>query len=297
MFENGGRIMFVLFTDTDTDITPEVAKEYDYHLISMPYIIDNKEVYPYVDFDHFESKKFYDLLRSGVVPKTCGISPMSYYQAFEPFFKEGKDVLYVHFSSAMSSTFSAMNLAIEQLKEKYPERHVYTIDTYGITICSYVLVREIGDRAKKGASLEELMNWAKEEVQHFATYFYADDLKFFAKSGRVSGFSGFMGNIFGIHPIICMDKNGQMDAIGKERGRVSSLRKMLEYVEKLGDHIKDYRLIVGHTDAIEPAEMFGKMLKEKFGDDLNIEYVVVNPTAGSHCGPSCVGVSFHAIHR
>ena len=128
--------MFVLFTDTDTDITPEVAKEYGYNLISMPYVIDGKEIKPYEDFQEFDYKTFYSTLRKGVIPSTCGISPTTYIDYFESFLKDGKDILYVHFSKAMSSTFNAMNLALEELKEKYPERTVYLIDRKGIRICS-----------------------------------------------------------------------------------------------------------------------------------------------------------------
>ena len=51
--------MYQLFTDTDTDITPKVAAEYGYKLISMPYVIDGKEIYPYVDFEEFDSKAYY----------------------------------------------------------------------------------------------------------------------------------------------------------------------------------------------------------------------------------------------
>ena len=65
--------MLILFTDTDTDITPKMAKEYGYHLISMPYSIDGKTVYPYVDFDEFDAHAFYDTLRNGALPTTSAL--------------------------------------------------------------------------------------------------------------------------------------------------------------------------------------------------------------------------------
>ena len=94
--------MFQLFTDTDTDITPEVAKEYGYKLISMPYIIDEKEIKPYEDFLEFDYKAFYDQLRGGVLPKTCALSPMAYKEYFEDELAKGNDILYVHFSKNMN---------------------------------------------------------------------------------------------------------------------------------------------------------------------------------------------------
>lgn len=103
--------MYQLFTDTDTDITPEIAKEYGYKLISMPYTLKGEDVYPYVDFEEFDYKTYYNVLRGGELPKTFALSPQAYVEYFEPTLKVGKDILYVHFSSAMSGTFNAMNLA------------------------------------------------------------------------------------------------------------------------------------------------------------------------------------------
>ena len=83
----------------------------------------------------------------------------------------------------------------------------------------------------------------------------------------------------------------------KCRGRKQTLQKLLQYVIELEEDIKEHRVIIAHTDALGIAEEFGAMLKDHFGEDLNIEYEVVNPTAGSHCGPNAMGVSFHAKHR
>ena len=197
----------------------------------------------------------------------------------------------------MSGTFDAMNIALEELYEKYPGRKFYSIDTKGITINSYIIVREVARLFKEGKSLEEVLAWANEEVDHFATYFYADDLKFFARSGRVSNFTAIMGSLIGIHPILHMASDGMMKSVSKARGKMPTLTKIVDYVTELGLDVKKYGIVIGHSDAKEIAERLASMIKAKLGDDLDIEYVEVNPTAGSHCGPGNVGVSFHAIHR
>ena len=289
--------MYTLFTDTDTDITLEEAKKFGYKLISMPYCVDGKEVYPYEDYEVFDYESFYGNLREGIIPTTCAISPVKYIEYFEEEFKNGKDILYVHFSKAMSGTFNAMNIAYEELKERYPERKLYTIDTKGITILSNLIVKEIGDMHLAGKSIEEIMVWANNEVDHFATYFFADNLDFFKRSGRVSNVSAFMGTIIGIKPIIYMDHEGMMTNITKERGRTKALNKLVKYVEELSVDIYNHRVIIGHTDSIELAKKLGALLIEKYGESLKIEYVVVNPTAGSHCGPDAVGVAFYAKHK
>ena len=295
--KNRGFIMYTLFTDTDCDITPEIAAQYGYKLISMPYTIEGQLVFPYVDFKEFDYKTFYNRLRKGVIPTTSALSPVEYINYFEPEFKAGRDILYVHFSAAMSATFNSMRLALDELSEKYPDRKVYTIDTKGITLGSYNICHYIGEMYKNGASIEEIQKWAATEVDKTAFYFYADDLKFFGKSGRVSGFAAFFGNVIGLKPIIYIGNDGKMTTKDKCRGRKNTLQKLLDYVIDLQEDIKNYRVTIAHTDALDIAEEFANMMKAHFGDDLKIEYEVVNPTAGSHCGPNAIGVSFHAKHR
>lgn len=289
--------MLTLFTDTDTDFTPAVAEEYGYKLISMPYSIDAKTFYPYEDSETIDLHAFYDGLRNGVLPTTGGISAERYKNYFRPEFEKGNDILYVHFSAAMTITFRAMDEAVEELLKEFPERRFYHIDTKGITIVSYSIVREIGDMIKAGRTVDEVLAWADREVLHFAQYFFADDLKFFKRSGRVSGIAATMGTLVGIRPIICMNDEGKMVSIGKERGRANAMDRLVKVVEELGDDIKNHHFIVGHTDAPELAAELVNTLHQRFGDDLCIETVVTNPTAGSHCGPNGVGVSFHAKSR
>ena len=289
--------MYTLFFDSDSDITLEVAKKYNAKLISMPYVVDGEEVYPYVDFEKFDEKEFYGMLRRGVLPSTCALSEENYRQYFEPELEKGNDILYVHFSRAMTVSFEAADACIKQLLEKYPGRRIELIDTMGITIVSYNIATQIGELVLQGKSIDEIKAWADENVLKTAVYFYADNLKFFARSGRVSGFSAFMGGMIGVKPIIYMNAEGKMVSIDKAIGRKKALDKVVNYVVELEDHIKDYPVVVGHCDALEIVEELIKLLKAKFGEDLKVEIVNVNPTAGSHCGPDTIGVTFHAKHR
>ena len=289
--------MLVFFTDSDCDITPDIAKEYGFELISMPYFVNDKEIKPYVDWQDFNSKEFYDMLRGGVIPKTSAISPSKYIEYFEPHFKAGNDIIYVHFSKNMSGTFNAMNLALEELYEKYPERKVYSIDTKAITALSYLIIKEIGKLYKEGKTALELIKWAETEVQKYAIYFYVDDLTFFRQSGRVSGLAGVFGNLLNIHPIIHINSDGIMTNITKARGKNNTINKIIEMIDEIQDNIASHKIIVAHSDAYDIALLVKNKLIEKYGEGLDIEFVVVNPTAGSHCGPNCVGVAFHAKHR
>ena len=292
--------MITYFTDTDCDVTSAVAKKYGYKLISMPYSIFGKDVHPYVDFDEFDDKSFYQTLRKASkdeLPTTSALTKEKYIEYFEPEFAKGNDIFYVHFSARMTATFGFMKMALDELKEKYPDRKFYEVDTKGITIASYNIACEIGDMILSGKTPEEILLWAKTEVDKFATYFYANDLKFFRKSGRVGGLAAIMGTIIGIRPIITMDSGGVMTNIGKVRGKEAAIEKLLYYVDELGEDIKDHRIIIGHCDCMDDALRLKSGLEAKYGTLDNVEIVAVNPTAGSHCGPDTIGINFHARHR
>ncbi len=289
--------MYKIFVDSDSDFTLEDVKKYDLGMISMPYEWEGKNVYPYVDYETIDFHAFYDKLRSGVVPSTSAVNPEEYVALFEPYFKEGKDILYVSFSHALSSTFNSLRLAQEILKEKYPDRFIETFNTKGITGCAYLAGIEIIEYILEGNhSLEEIRKFAIENTDHTACYLYADNLKFFAKSGRVSGFAALMGGIIGIKPIICLDKDGKMVTVEKARGRQNAIARIIQIVEDLEENIADHRVVITHTDFPEGVEIVKQKLIEKFGK-LNFEVRCVNPTNGCHSGPDCVSVSFHAKHR
>lgn len=288
--------MYVLFTDTDCDMTPERCKKYGYRLISMPYTIEGELVRPYEDFETFDAHAFYDRLRGGVLPTTSAISKQNYIDYFEPDFKAGNDILYVHFSRVMTNTFDFMDQAVKELLEKYPERKFYEVDAKGITTIGMNVALSVGDLYLEGKTAEEIVEWSKTEVDHFAMYFMADDLKFFHRSGRVGGLSAMMGTLIGIRPIIYMDANGRMTSCGKAKGRKKTLEALVDKVVELGDDVKNHRILVGHSDSLELAQQFVEMLKERIGE-CEVEYVEVNPTAGSHCGPNGIGVTFHATQR
>ena len=288
--------MLKIYTDTDTDITPAIAAEYGYTLISMPYSVDAKTTYPYVDFETFDAHAFYDMLRKGTLPTTSAISKEQYLNYFQEDFKAGNEILYVHFSRAMTNTFDAMDQAVAQLKAQYPAARFEEIDTKGITTISYAIVREVGDLVKAGKSLDQILEWAKAEVDKFAMYFFADDLKFFRRSGRVSGLAATMGTLIGVRPLIHMSQAGKMESVGTVKGRPNAMKALVDKLAELGDEIEKHRICIGHTDAPEIAHEVGRMIEERFGKQ-NLEYVDVNPTAGSHCGPNGVGVCFHAKNR
>ena len=197
----------------------------------------------------------------------------------------------------MSGTFENMDRAVKKLLEKYPERKFFEVDLKGISALCLNLLKEISDKSKTEISGDELKVWAENEVNHFALYFFADNLKFFKQSGRVSNLAGTVGTMLGIRPIIYVNDDGKMLSIGKEKGRFKAAEKLISYVKELGEDIKNHRIIIASTDNDELVDEIKKRLMEEFGGDLNIETDAVNPTIGAHCGPDAVGICFYAKHR
>lgn len=289
--------MYKLFFDSDCDVTLEVAKKYNATLISMPYALNGEEVSPYKDWKVFDAHTFYDALRKGDAnPTTSALNEREYIEYFEPVLKEGKDILYVHFSRQMSATFNSCDAAIKTLLAQYPERRIQLIDTKAISISALLTCIRIGELVNEGKSIDEIVAVSEDIIMTSSVYFYADNLKFFARSGRVSGFSAFMGGMIGVKPIIYMSSEGKMVSIDSAIGRRKALDKILSYVEKKQDDFKKYPVLIANADSLALVDEFVAKLKEKFGE---FEYTVVdvNPTAGCHCGPDVIGIAFHGKER
>jgi len=197
----------------------------------------------------------------------------------------------------MTMTFGNMRKALDTLKSKYPERRFLEIDTKGITIISFLIARDAAKLLQSGKTPEEVVEWAKTEVPCYRQYFFADDLKFFRRSGRVSGIAATMGGLIGVRPIVHMSDEGKMVSIGTEKGRVKAIERLLSFVDEFGDDIKSHGVVIGHTDAPEIVQEISDRLKEKYGNDLDITILITNPTSGAHCGPNGVGIAFHSLPR
>jgi len=290
--------MYVLYADSDCDITPESARRLGYKtIIPMPFSIDGENFYPYKNMEGFDLQSFYKKLYEGVMPKTSSVNVEEYKEYFEKEFAEGNDIFYIHFSEAMSMTFQNMRQAYKELQKKYPERKLFEADAKGITVIAYALLEEAAEQYKKGLSPEELMKWFNDNVDHWAMYLFADNLQFFKRSGRVSGLTATMGTILGIRPLIWITPEGKMESYGTARGRQKAVNALVDKVVELGEDLEHHKIYIGHTCADECVELAVAALRERLGDRVTIETIVTNPTAGSHCGPNAMGIAFHAVHK
>ena len=288
---------YILFTDTDCDFTSRTAAEAGYSLISMPYLIEEDCIFPWEDFDEFDFHAFYDMLREGTVPKTCSVNPERYIEYFEPAFASGKDIVFVHFSGQMSGTLQNMAVALDELKEKYPDRKVYAIDTLASCCCARNIALAIADLAKAGAAPEELVAWSEREVNHFAGFGVLEDLEYLVRGGRLPGFTGAIAKVIGIKPIIFIDTDGVLKSCGRVRGWRKAIRYFLERMDSLSFDPEKYRVVITHADAPEAAEKLKNAVLEAYDGKPEILIDYLNPTVGCHTGPGGVFISFYAKGR
>lgn len=291
--------MITYFCDSDCDISKKEAEHLGFELISMPYVIDGKEIFPYIGDYEFNPHEFYDYLRNcKTIPSTCSLSSEEYKKYFEPELKKGNDIFYAHFSGKMSSTFSAMNIAADELKETYPNAKFYFLDLCAITTLAYAELVEISKLIKEGNSPEDIIRIFNERIlNNYALLAFSDDLKFFKKSGRLNGISATLGQMINAKPILSIDNHGIMSAIDKQIGKKNAIKWIISNMKKIGDDVAGHTIYVTHSDCMNIVDEVIKSLKKEFGENLNIKVLDINPTIGIHCGPDSLGIVFHSIRR
>ena len=188
-------------------------------------------------------------------------------------------------------------LTIDDLKKEFPTWRFEEVDTLAITGLSKAIIEEALPLYEKGASLDEVKKAIEDARQHFAITLFADDLKFFKASGRVSGISAFLGGALGIKPIISIDKDGYMKPVGKVAGKKKAFMTIIEDIEKKGDDIANHPFLIVHSDISKELLDYLRGLIVKHFGDIKAEEIIVSPVGGSHAGPDCLGIAFHAKHR
>ena len=281
--------MSILFCDTDCEITFDEAEKLNIRFILMPYTLNDKEYY----FDLGKTtdyKGFFNEVRKGALPTTAALNTNDYLEYFEPVLKQGEDILYVAFSSAMSNTFEYMNKAIEELKIKYPERKITVYDTRSISIGSGMQIYYAALMKQNGASDEEIIEFLKSFTPKVRTIFVVEDLKHLKRGGRISSAAATFGTLFNIKPILHIPmESGKVESLAKAKGRKMAVRMLAEYATQNTD--TNYRIMVTHADCENDADNLIEAIKEKL-PQAEITKQFVGPVIGAHCGADVLGVSY-----
>ena len=287
---------YVLITDSSADLSQEMVQELGVTVLPLSFTIQGKTYRNYPDNREMDLPLFYDMLRAGELATTSAVNVAEYTQAVEPILQEGKDVLILAFSSGLSSTYQASVLAAGELREKYPDRKIYTVDTLCASMGQGLLVYLAAQEQRKGKSIEEVRDWAEETKLHLCHQFTVDDLHFLKRGGRISATTAVVGSMLQIKPVLHVDNEGHLINIGKARGRQASLKALVDKMEKTVTEEGRKTVFISHGDCRKDAVTVADMVRERFGtQDIRINFV--GPVIGAHSGPGTLALFYLGTER
>lgn len=288
--------MAVLFCDTDCELWYTTAKDLGLKVIQMPYIIDGEEIMydlgENTDFDGFFNK-----MKNGAKVSTAGLNYHTYYEIFEPYFKNGDDILYIAFSSKMSATFGPMQNAVDDLSKEYPGVRFVKFDTLNISMGSGIMVYLAGKFFNEnGGDIDKTYAYLETIVNNVGIYFVVDDLKYLARGGRLSPAKAAIGNLMQLKPVLRVNDSGEIDVYSKQQGSKKALKFMIEEFKKKYKDIDGAPIII--LDAINPkAAEEVKAQVQEFAPNAEIWTQPIGPVIGAHCGPGACGIVFTSVSR
>ncbi len=290
---------YVLATCSTADVSAEHLKERGIEYISFSYYMDEQE---YVDdlgqtmpFD-----EFYNKMANGADTKTSQPNVGQFKEFLTPFLKDGRDVIVLVLSSGLSGAYASSKIAIEELKEEFPERKIYSVDSLGASSGMGLLVDKMADLRDSGASIDELYQWTEENKLKVHHWFFSTDLTFYVKGGRVSKVAGWFGTILKICPLLNMDNIGKLIPREKIRGKANVIKQIVKKMEENAQGGLDYdgKCYISHSACYEDARAVADMIEAEF-PHLNGKVLInsIGTTIGSHTGPGTVALFFFGKER
>ncbi len=287
---------YIIITDSSCDMAAEMAEELELHVLPLSFIMDGKTYRNYLDGRDMSSKEFYDKEREGFMATTNAVNVEDASQAIEDVLKQGKDVLVLAFSSGLSSTCSAFQIAAQELAEHYPERKICVVDTLCASLGQGMFVYQAAKLRQQGKTLEEVRDWAEANKLRQCHWFTVDDLFFLKKGGRVSAATAVVGTMLQIKPVLHVDDEGHLINVAKARGRKASLTALVDKVGELAEDPASQTMFISNSDCLEDAQFVADEIKKRYGT----KEIVINsigPVIGAHTGPGCVALFFTGKHR
>ena len=288
--------MAVLFCDTDCELWYTTARELGIKVIPMPYTVDGEEKL-YDLGENTDFKAFYDKMRAGASVSTAGLNPETYIEIFEPYFKAGEDILYIAFSSKMSNTFSYLELAIKELKAKYPDVKYRRYDTLNICMGAGLMVYMAAKYFNAhGGDIDATCAYLDTLVQNVSVLFVVDDLKYLARGGRLSPAKAAIGNVLQLKPVLYVNREGEIDVLTKQKGAKKAMSYIVSSFEQKYRPKEGAPVVLVGADCDEAvAELKSRVEPLVQGAEIFVQ--PVGPVIGAHCGPGTYGIIFTSESR
>ena len=282
---------FVILTDSSADLDAEMVRSLDVQVLPLSFTIGGRTYRNFPDNREMDPHVFYERLRQGEVATTAAVNVAEYVDALEPLLRAGRDVLILAFSSGLSATYNSSLIAVEELREKYPQRKLYTVDTLCASLGQGLLVYLAAQQRDQGKPIEEVRDWAEIHKYNLCHQFTVDDLHFLKRGGRISATTAVVGSMLQIKPVLHVDDEGHLINIAKARGRRASLKALVDKMEQTAIDPGEQTVFISHGDCLEDARLVEQMVKERFGvKEVCINYV--GPVIGAHSGPGTLALFF-----
>lgn len=287
---------YIIMTDSSCDLPDALARELELTVLPLTVMVDGKERRNMLDESDVTYEEIYKRLRAGEVCTTSAVNVAAFEAKMEEELLAGHDILYIGFSSGLSATYNSGETAARGLREKYPERKLYTVDSLSASLGQGLLIYHAAMKKRDGMGIDEVRDWTEANKLHLCHMFTVDDLMFLKRGGRISGATAAIGTLLNIKPVMHMDDAGHLVALYKTTGRKKSLKALVDRMEALAINPSEQTVFITHGDCIADANYTADLVKERFG----VKNIVINhvgPVIGSHSGPGTIALFFLAKER
>ena len=287
--------LFSIVTDSGCDMPKAYYAAHGVELVSLGFTMDNVN-YEGESGEKIGEQDFYAKLRAGSMPTTYQVTAEQARTHIEPLLRAGNDVLVLTFSSGLSGTSGSFSVACRDLAKEYPERKIRVVDTLCASMGQGLLLDYVIRKADEGASLNDTANYAETIKLQICHHFTVDNLFHLKRGGRVSGATAIIGSMLKIKPIMHVDDEGKLKAIGKAMGRKKALTRLLENMEAVADMTENDPIFISHGDCIDDVEYVKGLIAEKFPKNpITIHYI--GSVIGTHSGCGTLAIFHKGTHR
>ena len=287
---------FQIITDSSCDLPQTLADELDLRVLPLHVTIEGKTYRNYLDGREIGFREFFDKLRAGEQGSTSAVNPEEFREEMDVALAAGLDVLYIGFSSGLSTTYQSGCIAADELRGKYPERKILTIDSLGASLGQGLYVYLAAKKQQSGAAIEEVYDYLMQTRPHLCHWFTVNDLMHLKRGGRVSATAALFGTMLQIKPVMHMDDEGHLIPVSKARGRKASLQALVEQMVQTAVEPERQTVFICHGDCLDDAEYTASLIREKTGAQ-NVIINYVGPVIGAHTGPGVISIFFLGTHR
>ena len=286
---------YIIMTDSCCDLTAEMAQELGLVVLPLSLLMGEDTYRNFLDGREIGFKEFYDRIRKGDTATTSAVSVGDFEEAMRPILAEGKDILCLNFSSALSTTYQSADIAARDLQEEFPDATIRVVDTLSASLGQGLLVYLCAQQKKAGKSLDEVWQYAEETKQHMSHWVTVDDLNHLKRGGRISATTAVVGTMLSIKPVIYINEEGKLINVGTARGRKAALLQVVSEMEK---RVMDpsVPVFISHGDCEDDAKFVADEVHNRTGAEVKlINYV--GPVIGSHTGAGVIALCFLGKER